>query len=112
MKKVLLVVLAVAVAAAIVAIPALAATTTVKVGDNYFGSRGKKPTITVKRGTTVRWTWVGHVPHNVKVASGPKRFGSATLTRGSFSARLTRPGTYKIVCTIHQPDMVMTLKVR
>lgn len=111
MKKVLLVVLAVAAAAAVVAIPALAATKTVKVGDDYFGSKGTKPTIAVRRGTTVRWTWVGRVPHNVKVARGPKTFGSATQRRGSFSARLTKPGTYRIVCTIHQPDMVMTLKV-
>jgi plastocyanin len=111
MKKLLTVALVVAVAAAVMAIPALAATKSVKVGDNYFVHAGKAPILKVKRGTTVRWVWSGHAPHNVRVVSGPARFGSAVMTRGSFSKRLTKKGTYKLVCTIHQPSMAMTVKV-
>ena len=30
-----------------------------KVGDNYFVRGGSAPTVTVKKGTTVRWVWAG-----------------------------------------------------
>ncbi len=58
--------------------------------------------MTVKKGTKVTWKWTGKLPHNVTVISGPKKFHSATQTKGSFAQTLTKPGTYKIVCTIHQ----------
>jgi plastocyanin len=93
---------------AVVAVPALAAVKTVKVGDNYF----RPKTLTVKRGTTVRWVWGGKAPHNVTVTRGPVKFHSATKRKGAYSKRLTRKGTYSIVCTIHQAlGQRMTLKV-
>jgi plastocyanin len=81
---------------------------TVQVKDNKFGPTS----ITVRRGTTVKWVWKGHAPHNVTVTKGPKKFHSTTQTKGSFSKRLTRKGTYTILCTIHAPDMKMTVKVK
>src|SRR3954454_9796417 len=74
MKRVLALVLVVALAgvAGAVAIPAFGATRTVKIGDNFF----KPKSLSIKRGTTVRWTWTGSAPHNVTVTSGPKRFHS------------------------------------
>jgi plastocyanin len=102
-----------------VAVPAVAAkpkpktkTKTIKVGDDYFVKDGKKPTVTVARGTTVKWNWKGTAPHNVTVTKGPAKFSSKTQKKGSFSKKLTKRGTYKIVCTIHLPGMVMTLKVK
>jgi plastocyanin len=109
--KVLISAAVLAVSAA-VAIPAMAASSTVTVGDNFFVKDGRAPTVTVKRGTTVRWAWRGHAPHNVTVTRGPVRFRSTTLTKGQYSRRLTKPGTYTIICTIHQPSMRMTLRVR
>lgn len=95
------------------AIPALAATRTVRVGDNWFVRSSGVPTVNVKRGDTVRWQWAGRRPHNVTVRSGPARFRSRTQTRGSFSKRMTRRGTYRIFCTIHgAPDQSMVLRVR
>ena len=95
------------------AVPALAATSTVKVGDNWFVRSSGVPTVTVKRGDTVRWRWVGDAPHNVTVRSGPTKFKSRTQTSGSFSKRLTRKGTYRIICTIHgASDQSMVLRVR
>ncbi|MDQ3850784.1 MAG: hypothetical protein M3296_09260 [Actinomycetota bacterium] len=95
------------------AIPALAATRSVKVGDNYFVRRQGVPTVTVRRGDTVRWNFAGHRAHNVAVRSGPVRFRSPTRTRGSYSRRLTRGGTYRIYCQIHgSRDQSMILKVR
>jgi plastocyanin len=79
----------------------------VQVGDNFF-----KPTkVTVTAGDTVTWTWVGSNTHNVKVTSGPEKFKSVNQSSGTFTRTLTKPGTYKIVCTFH-PGMTMTLKVK
>ncbi|HEX8119983.1 MAG TPA: plastocyanin/azurin family copper-binding protein [Solirubrobacteraceae bacterium] len=88
------------------AVPSTAATT-VKLGDDFF----KPKSLTVKSGTTVRWRWTGDDPHNVTVTKGPVKFHSGTKRSGTYSKKLRRGGTYKIVCTIH-PGMAMTLKVR
>lgn len=110
MKKLLVLVAALAVAAA-VAVPALAATKTVKVGDNYFVRAGKPPVVKVHKGTVVKWVWRGKIVHNVKVTRGPQHFQSPTKAKGTFKRKLRKKGTYKIVCTIH-PGMEMTIKVR
>jgi plastocyanin len=91
------------------AVPALAATRSVKVGDNFFVKKGGA-TVSVAKGTKVTWRFSGSNPHNVTVTSGPSKFASSTRSSGTFSRTLTRAGTYKIVCTIHD-GMKMTLKV-
>jgi len=109
MKRILALALA---ATLLVAVPALAATKKIKVGDNYFVKKGTQPKISVKRGTTVKWTWPGTgVPHNVTVTKGPTTFRSPTKTKGTYSKKVRRKGTYFISCTIHS-GMNMTLKVR
>ncbi|HTE61496.1 MAG TPA: plastocyanin/azurin family copper-binding protein [Solirubrobacteraceae bacterium] len=93
--------------------PAFAATTKVKVGDNYFVRASGVPTVTVSKGTKVSWVWKGSSSHNVKVTRGPAKFGSSTLRSGTFSKRVTKPGTYTIVCTVHgASDQSMKLVVR
>jgi plastocyanin len=93
--------------------PAVAATKNVTVGDNYFVRDGGVPTLTVNKGTKVRWVWKGKSSHNVKVAKGPARFGSATLRSGSFTKRVKKKGTYTLVCTVHgASDQSMKLVVR
>ena len=94
------------------AAPAAAATRNVKVGDDYYVRAGSPPTVSVKKGTTVKWNWTGRRQHNVVVRRGPVSFQSKLQRSGSYSRRMRRVGTYKIVCSIHQPDMAMTLKVR
>ncbi len=110
MRK-LLVAALVAIASAIFATQAFAART-VKVGDDYFVRKGDPPTVTVTKGTRVTWRWVGDDFHNLVVTRGPRKFQSDYQDSGRFSRKLRRRGTYKIVCTVHQPDMRMTLKVR
>jgi plastocyanin len=97
--------------ALVLAAPAAAATRNVKIGDDYFVRSGKARTVTVSKGTTVKWNWRGSDQHNVVVQKGPRKFQSALKTKGSFKRKLTRRGTYKIICSIHAPDMRMTLKV-
>lgn len=78
------------------------------VKDNFFGPAR----MTVARGTTVRWVWKGSSRHNVSVASGPVKFRASTRKTGSFAHTFGKRGKYLIFCTIHAPDMQMTVIVR
>ena len=84
----------------------------VSIVDNAFVRVREGPRLTMRRGTIVTWRWRSLSSHNVTVRSGPERFGSPTRSRGVFARRLTRPGTYRIVCTLHSPGMGMTVVVR
>ena len=100
--------LAVAATAAAAAVPAYAATRTVKVRDNSFGPSS----LSAKKGDTIRFRWTGDNPHNVRAYKGPRKFNSGKPKRsGSYSKRFTVKGTYKILCDVH-PGMRMTLRVR
>jgi plastocyanin len=98
--------------ALLAAAPATAAPRNVKIGDDYYVRSGNPPTVTVTKGRTVRWNWRGSRQHNVVVRSGPVSFQSALKRSGSYSRKMRRAGTYRIICSIHAPDMAMTLKVR
>lgn len=104
-------------AIALVALPTFGGTamaapkTTVFVGDNFFKPRGK----VVRRGTIVRFRWIGNRTHNVVKRRGPgPRFRSRTTRRRgvNFAKRFKRRGAYKLVCTIHPRTMRLTLRVR
>lgn len=84
------------------------ATKRVTVGDDFFRQRS----VTIRRGDTVRWRWVGRNPHNVTVTRGPRRFSSSTKTRGTYSKRLRRRGTYRYICTVHRSTMRARVVVR
>jgi len=94
------------------AAPAAAKTRSVKIGDDFFVRNSGVPTVTVKKGTTVKWNWTGHDSHNVVVSKGPAHFQSSLKTSGSFKRKLKKKGTYTIICSIHAPSMRMKLKVR
>ena len=92
---------------------ALAATVSVKVGDNYYVRARGVPTVTVSRNTTVVWRFTGKQGHNVTVSSGPAKFRSKVKTKGTYSHTVTRAGTYTIYCSIHgASDQKMKLVVR
>jgi plastocyanin len=87
--------------------------TRVKVGDNFFVRSSGVPTVTVSKGTTVKWVWKGDSVHNVKVAKGPVKFGSSSKDSGSYKKRMTTKGTYTIICTVHTAaDQKMKLVVK
>jgi plastocyanin len=90
---------------------ALGATRSVKLGDDWFVRDGRPTTVTVSRGDSVRWRWTGSRQHNVVAQRGPARFQSALKRSGTYSKKMRRRGTYRIVCSIHQPSMRMTLVV-
>jgi plastocyanin len=101
-----------AAATLLAAAPAAGATRTVRLGDDWFVRDAGPTTVTVSKGTRVRWRWTGRDDHNVTVRRGPVRFRSDLKDSGTFSRKLRRRGTYRIICTVHQPDMRMTLRVR
>ena len=105
MKKLLA--LAAVVVSGIAAVPALAASHTVKVADNKFGPK----TLTVKKGTKVRFKFVGDSMHNVTRVRGPKFKTISNRDHGTITRTLKRRGTLKIVCTIH-PGMDLKIKVK
>lgn len=90
-------VLAVAVPAAAHSSASAAKTRSVKLADFTFTPK----VLTISRGTTVRWLWKDGLAHNV-TSRGTRRFRSSTTkSRGSYSVRFTKAGTYRYVCTIH-----------
>ena len=54
----------------------------------------------------------GQGRHNVAVANGPTTFRAGTRKKGKFSHTFKKRGRYFIVCTIHAPDMHITVKVK
>jgi plastocyanin len=88
---------------------------TIKVEDNIYAPK----TITVSKGTTVTWKWPGFEQagdvHDVSLQAGPKGVkkirSDAAATDYSFKRKLSVPGTYKIVCTLHH-EMHMTIRVK
>ena len=91
---------------ALFAVPALAGTKTILVKDDFYSPKST----TVSSGSTLRFVWRGDSLHNV-VATGPVKFRSSLKRTGSYSKRVTRRGTYTIVCTVHS-GMKMKVVVR
>ena len=112
MRKLFLAVLALSALAALAG-TALAATKSVKVGDNYYVRASGVPKVTVSKGTTVRWRFAGDNPHSVTVSRGPVKFNSGVRSSGSYRKKMRRRGTYTIYCTIHgASDQKMKLVVK
>jgi plastocyanin len=110
-----------ALAAAIVALPAAAGAGTltktkkVGVGDDFYA-----PTkVQVAKGGTVKWTWASanRHPHSVTLTKGPKgtkikKFRSQVRVSGySFQRQFKVPGTYSFHCVVHPTSMRMKVVV-
>lgn len=85
-----------------------AGTKVVKVDDFAFSPSS----VTVRRGTTVKWVWAGKAAHDVEVTRGPKDFHSRVMSKGSYSRTFTKKGTYRIDCSIHASIMKMVVRVK
>lgn len=88
-------------------------TRTVKVGDDYFGPAKIK----IKKGTKVRWRWLAdnQDTHDVRLRKGPhgvKKFKSQLAASDyTYTRKFTKPGTYKIYCSLHK-NMKLTIVVK
>jgi plastocyanin len=108
MKRIIALLVAVAAVAAAIAVPAFAATKTVKVGPGQsFGPKS----LSIRSGDTVKFQWTGKLPHNVVITKGPKRGTISKLrSKGTVSKTFHTRGAYTIVCQVH-PGMTLKLKV-
>lgn len=108
--RVFLLVTAISAVMAMVVGEATAGKKTVKLGDDFF-SPAK---LSVAKGTLVRFKWIGNNDHNVVKKSGPGGSFASTTTSDpgvNFKKKFKKAGKYKLICTIHAPDMKMTLNV-
>ena len=86
----------------------------VDVGDYYFSPEK----MTVKKDTYVIWRWPsgGGDGHDVvlrKRPKGAKKFASDVFFADEkFRQKLTVPGTYRIVCSLHEDRMQQTIVVK
>jgi plastocyanin len=79
------------------------------VGDYNFGAQR----VTIPRGTVFTWRFIGEVAHDVTVATGPVGFASPSLSGGkTYSFHFTRPGTYRLFCSLHPALMTQVIRVR
>jgi plastocyanin len=87
----------------------------IEVADNFYNP--KKLTVNLRSKITWVWTDASADVHDVKLISAPKGFRKFQTEPGSagftYSKTLTKPGTYKFICTFHEEDnMRMTIVVR
>ena len=84
----------------------------VSIHDNYYSPEKLK----VKVGTTIKWVWPNDTgdTHDVNLGRRPKGvkpFSSELVAVGyTFKRKLTKPGTYRIYCSLHD-EMKMTIRV-
>jgi plastocyanin len=70
----------------------------VKIKDIAF----KPARVTIRRGGSVRWTFLDvATSHNVRSSGRPRFAGSPTKKTGTFRVTFKRAGTYRYVCTLH-----------
>ncbi len=79
----------------------------ISVSDYFFSKRR----VVVDRGTPVTWKFDAEREHDVSVASGPRGFSSPWIQNGEYSFTPTKPGLYKLYCTLHPGRMSQELKV-
>jgi plastocyanin len=78
------------------------------VGDYRYGVQR----VLLRRGTTFTWRFVGQVAHDVTLATGPVGFASPSMVRGTYRYRFTRPGVYRLFCSLHPARMTQIVTVR
>jgi plastocyanin len=84
--------------------------TKIQVGDRFFS----KTNVEIKPGQQLTWDFPSNSQlHNVTLANGPEGIASDNLNDGrSFTARFTRPGTYRFFCALHPVQMTERVVVK
>jgi hypothetical protein len=68
--------------------------------------------VVVRKGSLFRWRFAGPSRHDVTLANGPIGFSSQSVSTGSFSFRFTKPGVYRLFCSLHPTEMTQVVTVR
>ena len=72
---------------------------------DVLDSRYAPSKFTTRPGDTIRWRWRGRLPHNIRLANGPRSVGTRTQVRGTIEHRLSVPGRYQLFCSRHPMRM-------
>lgn len=89
---------------------AYAATTEVKVKDNFF----KPDRVEINKGDKVTWRWKGSNVHNVALKKPDRTrisIASEFKTEGKFTHQFGRVGTWRVLCETHPRKMRMKVIV-
>ncbi len=68
--------------------------------------------IALERGNTFTWRFRGVFQHDVTVIGGPEGFSAPWTSTGVYRHRFTKPGTYRLFCSLHPTRMVQQITVR
>jgi plastocyanin len=78
--------------------------------EHYAFSR---PNLSIAHGRRITWRFGGGTRHDATLASGPQGFASPQAAGGAtWSRRFTRPGAYRIYCSLHPVYMAQYVHVR
>jgi len=97
--------------AVVLASVAHAATTEVKIKDNFFNPER----VTIEKNDKVTWRWKGSDVHNVAIKkpdSSKIAVRSSIKTSGHYTHQFGRVGTWRILCETHPRKMRMKVVVR
>jgi hypothetical protein len=78
------------------------------VGDFRYGHER----VSLRRGSTFTWRFIGRVPHDVTLVNGPVGFSSPWTLNGTYRHRFARRGTYELFCSLHPTRMTQKILVR
>ena len=68
--------------------------------------------VTVKVGSTIKWTNLDAIDHNVTTTGGVASFHSANFGQGgTYTYKATTPGVIHYICSIHPTSMIGTITV-
>lgn len=99
--------LAALIAAVFATTASAAGTKTATLKDDFF----PKSKLTVKKGTTVKWTWNTDDKHTVTALNG--KFGSKKETRkGTFKHTFAKKGKFTVYCLVHPVEMRQKIVVK
>ena len=77
------------------------------VGDNRY----QYERVSIRRGTTFTWNFIGTRQHDVTLVRGPEGFSTPWTFAGSYSRTFTKPGTYELFCSLHPSEMTQRILV-
>ena len=66
---------------------------------------------TAKVGQVIQWTNPGTVEHTITFDTASCFTDASIVPGATWEVKVTKPGTYHYICTIHQPGMVGVLTV-
>jgi plastocyanin len=72
-----------------------------------------KPNLSIPLGASITWRFPDSTAHDVTLANGPFGFSSPFSRRGrTYTQQFTRPGTYRLFCSLHPVVMHEAVDVR